>query len=285
MTSKEGWRFIDTGINDGFLNMAIDEAILESRLRGIGPSTFRVYRWSPPALSLGYFQKLETEVDSKRCSELGIDIVRRLTGGHAVLHDDELTYSVVTSDEYGFPNKSLAESYRLLNRGLIAAYGMLGLEVRLTAHEGTPSSAACFSSAGLADLTFQGRKVAGSAQFRTGNALLQHGSLPISLDTQSLFSILKFPSDAIRDRAQAHFGQKATTLSEILGNKIGWQELKQALFKGFQTAMGIELHEDTLTPEESDLSRKLAMEKYKSLDWNYNGTYETRMAGKTVSRG
>ena len=283
MTSIESWRFIDTGINDGFLNMAIDEAILDAHLRGVCTSTLRVYRWSPPALSLGYFKKPETGVEIERCVELGIDIVRRLTGGHAVLHQDELTYSIVTSDKYGFPNKSIAESYALLSRGLIAAYGMLGLEVCLTRHEGTPSSAACFSSVGLADLTFQGRKIAGSAQYRTGHALLQHGSLPISLDTQLLFSILKFPSNAIRDRAQAQFGQNATTLSEILGNKVSWQELKEALFKGFQIGLGIELYEDTLTSEESELSQKLAGEKYKTFDWNYNGTYETRLASETAS--
>jgi lipoate-protein ligase A len=263
--------------------MAIDEAILDAHLGGGCPSTLRVYRWSPPALSMGFFQKPETEVEIKRCAELGIDIVRRLTGGHAVLHDDELTYSVVTSEKYGFPNKSIAGSYRLLNRGLIAAYGMLGLEVYLTAHDGTPSSAACFSSAGLADLSFRRRKIAGSAQYRTGNALLQHGSLPISLDLQSLFSILKFPSNAIRDKARADFGRKATTISEILGNNIGWQELKEAIFKGFQVGLGIEFYEDTLTAEEAYLSRKLAIEKYESFGWNYNGTYETRMVSETAS--
>ena len=280
--SKEGWRFIDTGINDGFLNMAIDEAILDAHLQGFCPPSLRLYRWSPPALSLGYFQNLEREIEMKRCSELGIDVVRRLTGGRAVLHHDELTYSVVTSEEYGFP-KSIAPSYRLLNEGLIAAYGMLGLEVCLADHAREPSSAACFSSAGLADLTFQGRKLCGSAQFRKGNALLQHGSLPISLDAQLFFSILKFPSTAIRDKAQAQFGQKATSISEILGNKIGWQELKEALFRGFQTSLGIKLYEDTLTPEEFGLSQELAREKYKSFGWNYNGNYETRLASETAS--
>src|SRR4030042_4717992 len=146
--SKDGWRFIDTGINDGFLNMSIDEAILDAHLRGFCPPTLRVYRWSPPALSLGYFQSLEREVEMKRCSGLGVDGVRRLTGGRAVLHYDELTYSVVTSEEYGFP-KSIAKSYRLLSEGLIAAYGILGLEVCLATHTREPSSAACFSSAGF----------------------------------------------------------------------------------------------------------------------------------------
>lgn len=271
--SKDGWRFIDTGINDGFLNMAIDEAILDAHLQGLCPPTLRVYRWSPPALSLGYFQNVEREIDQKRCSELGIDVVRRLTGGRAVLHHDELTYSVVTSEAHGF-SKSTVKSYRLLSQGLMAAYGMLGLEVCSATHTREPSSAACFSSAGLADLAFQGRKLCGSAQFRKGGALLQHGSLPISLDAQLFFSILEFPSNATRDKAQADFGQKVASISEILGNKIGWQELKEALFKGFQVSLGIKLYEDTLTREEIDLSQKLAREKYKAFAWNYHGRYE-----------
>jgi lipoate-protein ligase A len=269
------WRFVDTGTSDGFLNMAVDEAILDAHLQGVCPPTLRVYRWSPPALSLGYFQDLEAEIEIKRCSELGMDIVRRLTGGRAVLHHDELTYSVVASEEYGLP-KSLAESYRFLNEGLRAAYGILGLDICCAESERRPSlsacfSTACFSSAGLADLTYQGRKLCGSAQFRKGSALLQHGSLPISLDARSFFSVLKFASSAMRERALADFAEKAASLSDILGRRIGWQELKEALFRGFQTSLGIELHEEPLTPGELDLSQRLAREKYRGLDWNHDG--------------
>ncbi|MBN1317794.1 MAG: lipoate--protein ligase family protein [Anaerolineales bacterium] len=278
------WRFIDTGVNDGFMNMAIDEAILDAHLQGLCPPTLRVYRWSPPTCTLGYFQNPEAEIEQKRCDELGIDVVRRLTGGKAVLHHDELTYSVVISPkEYNFP-ESLAGSYRLLNECLIAAFRLLGLEVCLEAHEKEPSSAACFSSAGLADLTCQGRKICGSAQYRKDNVLLQHGSLPISFDAQLFFSILKFPSTALRDQAQADYGQKAASLDEVLG-KVGWQELKKALFHGFQTALGIKLVQGSLTPEEIDLSQMLAREKYKSYEWNCNGRHETRLVSKAFSPG
>ena len=266
--SKREWRFIDSGINDGFLNMAIDEAILTTHLHGSVYPTLRIYRWNPSTLSIGYFQSLEREIDQRRCSELGIDVVRRLTGGRAVFHHDELTYSVVVSEKYGFP-KSIADSYRILCEGLIATYRILGLEVQLVPQERTLSSPACFTSASQADLTFQGRKLAGSAQFRRGCALLQHGSLPISLDTQLLFSILKFPSNTLRDRALATFRQKAISLGEILGSQISWQRMKEALFRGFQQALSINLHEDVLTPEEIGLSQKLAEEKYNTFTWNY----------------
>jgi lipoate-protein ligase A len=272
--AEQTWRFIDTGVKDAFFNMAIDEAILETHLQGACPPTLRVYGWNPPALSLGYFQNLETEIEITRCSELGVDVVRRLTGGRAVFHDDELTYSVVTSEECGFP-RSLAESYGLLNGGLIAAYRMLGVEVCLEAHDEEPASTACFASAGLADLTYQGRKLCGSAQYRKDQALLQHGSLPITFDGQAFFSLLKFPTNAARDKAQADFRRKAASLNEISGNKMDWQELKEALVEGFQTALGIGLHEEPLTPEELDLAQKLARKKYKAFGWSYHGRYET----------
>ncbi|MCL5734234.1 MAG: lipoate--protein ligase family protein [Actinobacteria bacterium] len=261
------WRFISTDVNDAYLNMAIDEAILDAHIQGCCPPTLRVYRWDPRAISVGYFQNLETEIDAQKCQESGVDVVRRLTGGKAILHDDELTYSIVTSEEYGSP-KSLARSYWLLNQGLIAAYGILGLKVGLEAHPGEPSSAACFSGAGSADLTFEGRKVCGSAQYRRGTALLQHGSLPISVDAPLLFSALQFPSDAAREEAQAEFGRRAVSLSEIHGETIGWEELAQAVFNGFQSALGITFHEETLSAEEIDSARSLSSRKYRSPEWH-----------------
>src|SRR4030042_4393319 len=143
---KDGWRFIDTGINNGFTNMAIDEAILDAHLRGLVPPTLRLYRWSPSALSIGYFQRLDEDVYQEKCSELGIDVVRRLTGGRAVLHQNELTYSIIASEKYGLP-KSVEQSYKLLSKGLIAAYRILGLEVCFIPYERGISSAACFTSA------------------------------------------------------------------------------------------------------------------------------------------
>lgn len=256
--------------------MAIDEAILNTHLRGYVPPTLRVYRWNTPTLSLGYFQSLEKEVDRERCSEMEIDIVRRLTGGRAVFHRDELTYSVVVSDKYGFP-QALADSYRIFCQGLIAAYGFLGLEVDLIHGEKGVSSPACFTSSTSADIAFQGRKIAGSAQFRRGSAILQHGSLPFSLDTQLLFSILKFPSNTLRDKSLAALNKKTTSLNEISTSKIDWKIMKEAIFKGFQQALNINLYEDALTPGETDLSRKLAGEKYSTVAWNYNGREEESM--------
>ncbi len=269
---KNAWRFIDTGIHDGFMNMAIEEAMLEVHILGRTPPTLRVYRWNPPALSIGYLQRIEDDIDCKKCSGLGIDVVRRLTGGRGVLHSDEMTYSVVASGRYGLP-EAVLESYRLLNEGLIAAYKILGLDVSLVSSERGLSSAACFAAAATADLTYKGRKIAGSAQFRRGKALLQHGSLPVSLDAELCHAVIKYPEADIRKKALSVFRKKATDIKTALGKRVGWQELADALFEGFQHSLGIELYRDSLTSEEIELSHRLAEEKYRTAAWNDFGVY------------
>lgn len=261
------WRFIDTGINDGFMNMAIDEAMLEMHLQGQIPPTIRIYRWSPPALSIGYLQSLEKDVDQNKCLELGIDVVRRLTGGRGVLHGDELTYSVIASGKCGLPG-TILQSYRIINEGLIAAYRILGLEVNLVSNEKVLSSASCFAGAATADLTCRGRKIAGGAQFRRGDAILQHGSLPIVLDFDLCIAVHKFSTPEIRGRALNTLRKKATDIKTALGKQIDWQELVHALFAGFQKSLGIKLYKDRLTSAEIELSRKLVKEKYCTTAWN-----------------
>ncbi len=264
----KSWRLLDTAVNSSFLNMAIDEAILDAHQEGLVPPTLRVYRWSRSTLSLGYFQTVEAEIDVEACAELQIDVVRRLTGGRAVLHHDEMTYSIVVSEEYGFP-RSIPGSYRILSQGLIAAYRMLGVKTGLARSPKEASTAACFSASGLADLTCQGCKIAGSAQVRRGDTLLQHGSLPMTLSAEMLFSALKFSSDTLRARALAAFKRKVTCISTVLGHRVGWQEIKQALARGFQEALDIQLCEDGLTSKEIRHSQKLAQEKYSTPAWNY----------------
>lgn len=267
------WRFIDSGISDGFTNMAVDEALLETQRQGLAPPTLRVYRWSPCALSLGYFQSLERDIDLSKCMCLGIDVVRRPTGGRAVLHLDELAYSVTAAERHGFP-KSIAGAYILINSGLIAAYRLLGLETALVHKEAGLSSAACFAGAGSADLSCRGRKIAGSAQCRKEVCLLQHGSLPVSFYSHIFLSLLKFPTPFMRAKALAAITKEAGGISDILGRRIEWRDFKAAIGEGFREALGIVLRRDTLTPQEIALSRKLAREKYRTMAWNKHGKYD-----------
>jgi lipoate-protein ligase A len=264
------WRFVDSGTSDGFTNMALDEAMLHAHEKGMTPPTLRVYGWTPPALSVGYFQRIAKDVDEQKCLENGIDVVRRKTGGRSVLHKDELTYSVVASGECGLP-RNLLGSYRAISQGLIAAYRILGLKVHLAPHRGNHSAAACFSASSFSDLTCQGRKIAGSAQFRRGDVLLQHGSLPISLDARLFFSVLRFPSISSREKAMAVFGQRVTCITEMLGKSVSLAELKEALIQGFQEAFGIRFHVDTLSSYELNLGHVLAAEKYSTSAWVSSG--------------
>lgn len=264
MTKKvleRDWRFIDTGASNAFTNMSIDEAMLQAHEEGLTPPTLRVYEWSPAALSVGFFQNIAEDIDEQKCRQKGVDIVRRKTGGRSVLHKDELTYSVVASGRCGFPY-SVSGSYKAISEGLIAAYRKIGMEVYLAPHREDPVAAACFNAASFGDLTCQGLKIAGSAQFRRKEYLLQHGSLPISLDTKLLFSLLKFPSETSREKGIAAFNRRATSITKILGREISRKELKEALFEGFQEALGIKFLEDALSPYEVSSSQTLVREKY-----------------------
>jgi lipoate-protein ligase A len=265
---QRSWRFIDTGVNNAFLNMAIDEAILDEHIQGGVPPTLRVYQWNPPALSLGYNQTIEHDVDLAKCQEAGVEVVRRITGGGAVLHARELTYSIVSAVNNGIP-ESIGGSYRFLSQGLIACYKILGLDVELKPGRNTTRSAACFSVATLADLTYQGKKLAGSAQARRSNALLQHGSLPIHSHADVLFSLLRFPSEVSRHKARSVYNKRMLTLSEVIGEDIAVQDLAESLRAGFAQALGIRFYEDGLTEEEISRSQELASVKYGTHQWNH----------------
>jgi lipoate-protein ligase A len=117
----------------------------------------------------------------------------------------------------------------------------------------------------------QDRKIAGSAQFRRGDVLLQHGSLPISLEARLFFSVLRFPSISSREKAMAVFGQRATCITEMLGRSVSLPELKEALFKGFQEAFGIRFFVDTLSSYEVNLGRVLAEERNSNSAWLPSG--------------
>lgn len=248
--------------------MAIDEAILDFHIQGEVPPTLRVYQWNPQALSLGYHQSIEHDVDVAKCQEAGVDVIRRITGGGAVLHDRELTYSIVSAVNNGIP-ESITGSYRFLSQGLIACYKILGLDVELKPGRNKTRSAACFSVATFADLTYQGRKLAGSAQARRRNALLQHGSLPIHSHADVLFSLLRFPSEQSRHRARSLYNKQMLTLGEVIGKDIDVEDLVKTLREGFVQALGIQFYEGGLTEEEISRSHELASVKYGTHQWNH----------------
>jgi lipoate-protein ligase A len=263
---SESYRFLDTQVQDAALNMAIDEALLLRHLAGQAPPTLRVFRWSQPAISLGRFQQVEREIQLKLCEQRGIALVRRPTGGRAVYHRDEFTYSFVSSRACGIP-AGIVASYAYLAQGLIAALGQLGVHAELS--EGRVSkqpSAACFASSTQADLTSSGFKLIGSAQVWKEEALLQQGSLPLDDRSAEFYSLLHFPDEAARIEALALYREKTTPL-HTFAPAATWEAVAQALRVGFSSALQADFLPGELTSDEWTLAHQLADEKYSKLTW------------------
>lgn len=256
------WRFLISGENNGPWNMAIDEAILNIHNQGLTLPTLRIFEWSPPAVSLGKLQEAEKIIDIEACKKFGIDIVRRPTGASAVLHKNELTYSVVSSNFFGMP-LSLSESHKIINRGLISAYYYLGVKLDCVKNTERNITSLCFLRHGGTDLTFEGKKLIGSAWLSRQNSVLQHGSLPIAHDINIIFSIFQFPNPESKEKAIKKFQETTTCLSEIIP-RIKIEDLKEAIPKGFEKGLDIALIAENLLPEEINEAKKL-LPKYQNL--------------------
>src|SRR5437773_4636109 len=178
--SDAGWRLLLDPPAEGAWNMAVDEVLLDGVAVGSAPPTLRFYSWTPACLSLGYFQPFSV-VDVDGCRGLGIDIVRRPTGGRAILHDRELTYSVALPASLLGHDAGILPSYRRLSLALQAGLQRLGLDVSLAPQSEAPTRAvhrpACFERPSAHDILLRRRNVVGSAQVRRAGALLQHGSI------------------------------------------------------------------------------------------------------------
>jgi len=251
------WRLLDTGALPASINMAIDEALLQLHVPGESQPTLRFYQWSPSAVSLGYFQKRHN-IDIPACRELGLDVVRRATGGRAVLHENDLTYSVVADSRQGIPS-SLDAAYRLLCKGLLAGFRMLGFEAYLGGEEtGSPQEDICFVHASVADIVYQGKKFVGSAQTWKGTSLLQHGSIVLEPQEETWSAIMKTES---RDSLRDHLKSRIISLREILGREIDSGELKRAIGMGMAKALQAEFEVGELSPQEWALAREIAANK------------------------
>lgn len=267
------WRLIIDGPHSAAANMAIDAAILDEHGRGQVPPTLRFYSWETPTVSIGYFQDLEKEIDVEACNRRGVGLVRRPTGGRAVLHHREVTYSVVTSAGFGASTRVLT-SYQWLSGGLARGLERLGLAVTLhRPEEGSGAagritgSAACFDSPSWYEITVGGKKIIGSAQVRRDEALLQHGSILLETQARELFELLRFGSESIRARMCNLFESRATGISEALGRPVGVREVVDAMVGGFREALGLTLEPGGLTSREEALAGEFVREKYGNPLW------------------
>jgi lipoyl(octanoyl) transferase len=264
------WRLLTTPPAHGAWNMAVDEAILEAVGRGDSPSTLRLYAWEPACLSLGYAQPL-ADVDFHSLEAHGWELVRRPTGGRAILHTDELTYSVIAPLDEPRVAGSVLESYSHLASALMEALRQLNLPVEIHEQEvgksKTPNPV-CFEVPSTSEITVGGKKLVGSAQARRKEGILQHGSLPLTGDLSRIIQVLVFPDNEGRKQAGHRLLERATTVETALGRVVSWDEAAQAFTTAFASVLDLTLQQDELSPQEVKRGEELAAEKYSFPDWN-----------------
>jgi lipoate-protein ligase A len=262
------WRVLETGWQDGPSNMAIDEAILQGVASGNSPPTLRLYGWDPPCLSLGYAQQWHADYE-EACRRHGWDIVRRPTGGRAILHIDELTYSVCAPEREPRVQGGILLSYRRLSDALAAGLERLGLHSSRAGRddgEGKSDGPACFDAPSNFEITVGGRKLIGSAQARKQGVVLQHGTLPLYGDITRIAEALSGDGDrqnTIRQRLR----QSAITLEESLGQRLPYDRVAKHIAEGFAQALNLRLERGELTPWEKESVQTIRAEKFAAEAW------------------
>jgi lipoate-protein ligase A len=250
------WRLLDTGALPGNLNMAIDQALLGLHANGKSPPTLRFYQWTPPAISLGYCQK-NHQLDMAACQRLGIEVVRRPSGGRAVLHLGDLTYALIAGTADGMPS-AVTAAYRLICDGLLQGFHRLGIEARLgRGVMKPPQHEICFLRGTLGSIMYRDRKFIGSAQTWHASSMLQHGSIILMPQIEALMSLWPGSADSPAE-LRAKLEERITSLQEILGRLPELAEVKGAMCEGIAGALGIRFDPGELTPEEWTLAKDMA---------------------------
>jgi lipoate-protein ligase A len=263
------WRLIQTPPARGAWNMAVDEAILENIIRGASFPTLRLYAWEPPCLSLGRAQPF-ADVDIARLESHGWEVVRRMTGGRAILHTDELTYSVTGPVDEPRLAGSILESYNRLARALLAAVHDLGLPVEMKEGKADASGVTnpvCFEVPSTYEITVEGKKLIGSAQARRKEGVLQHGSLPLTGDLTRICQALVFPDESARETAAQRLLARATTVESVLGREVARGIAAQAFVRAFEAELGLSFESRELTESELARADELVREKYGHPSW------------------
>lgn len=264
------WRLVSTAEHEGATNMAIDEAILNAVSEGRSRPTIRFYGWRPPCVSIGYAQPMRGSIDLEACAERGYEWVRRPTGGRAVLHIDELTYSVTAPRDEPRVYGDIITSYRRLSRGLVAGVRYLGAQVDLAEGEDLvgAGSAACFDVPSHYEVTALGRKLVGSAQARRQGVVLQHGALPLRGDVGRLAEVLALSTEE-REALREKLRRRAVALDQVVGRLVSWQEAMEALAVGFEQALKLTLVREDLSRHELAAATRLQM-RYSSDEWLFS---------------
>lgn len=263
------WRLLRHAPASGARNMAVDEAILEMARKGGAMSTLRLYDWQPACLSLGVAQPIEdVDFDGLRANDW--DVVRRPTGGRAILHTDELTYSVIGPSEEPRLAGGVLESYKRISGALLNSLKFLGLPV---SHQSSPTlngsdtNPVCFEVPSDYEITLGGKKLIGSAQARRKGGVLQHGSLPLHGDIARITLALHYANEAEREASAQRVRGRAATVEEGLHRRVEWKEAADAFVQGFAETLNIEFVEGELSSEEEEAADRWATERYAQSEW------------------
>jgi len=256
------WRLLPLETHNAFINMAIDEAILTARETNRVPNTLRLYRWHPSAVSIGKNQNPQNELYVDNCRKMGIDIVRRISGGGTVFHSatDEVTYSVIAQTSN--IGKDIPATYQHIYAAITDALRLLGI----------PADYNTGDAKNCPNLTVNGKKISGSAQtIHKNNTLLQHGTLLLDVNFTEMFTLLRVPWANNCMQVTAVAKRKITSVKDTLRHNVSPETASNALIAGFQNAFSIRLATGELTPFELELAETLYKGKYATDEWNFNG--------------
>ncbi len=251
--TKTKMRLLLTDFNTGSWNMAVDEAVLEAVAAGQQLPTLRLYGWLPSAVTIGYFQSLHEEIDADVCKKNNVAVIRRITGGGAVFHDKEITYSFIIPENCGLIVKDILASYKQISQGVIDGLKEFGLDVQFVP---------------LNDLIISDKKVSGNAQTRKQKTILQHGTVLLDVDVRKMFSLLKISDEKIRDKLITHVEDRVTSLKQQLGKTVSFSEVQEALIRGFSNALDVDFVVSPLSAQEQKRAVQIEQEKYAHDSWN-----------------
>lgn len=272
----QSWRLIRTAPHSGAWNMAVDEALLETVAAGTSPPVLRLYRWRPAAVSLGYGQRGARQINLEACRRHGVDVVRRITGGRAVLHDRELTYAVVAPERGGVFPGGILDNYRVISGPLLALFSALGIDGRLVPGKtrgvsGSLGAGICFAAPSSYEILCDERKLTGGAQKRQDGAFLQHGSIPLDLDLELLWELLNPEGAADRAEGLAHLERTVGWVNRRHHPPLDIDSLETRFVQVFAECLGVHLVAAEPTDDEMRRAEELIRTRYAREDWTLHG--------------
>ena len=271
------WRLINCGEQHGAWNMALDEALLHSVESGVSLPILRLYRWQPATVTLGYFQQGSDVVNLETCREFGYSVVRRITGGRAVLHDQEVTYAVISPEQNEIFPGGVAQNYHVIADVLHATFAEFGLQTKISSGrkervetDGVQRSS-CFTAPALSELVLNGQKMTGSAQKRLSTAFLQHGSIPLEINPERLYLALNTGDRIDLNRRVERLAHRVGWMNRWLDQPVAIEDVEQCLVRQFETIIDVNFISDVPTAAEISAAERLMKEKYSNPEWVLRG--------------